>query len=106
MQQSWLWPLFSRMRNGGTAPTPHKPASLATWGHGQISPPTFWLEDGFHFLQKGLFHKGWGRAAHPHREVFAVHIKHDSIILGWCCRTKHRQLLSYGTEDMGRPKMG
>lgn len=79
----------------------HRPSSPQnqpawSWRHGQISLPTFWLEDVFNFLQKGLFHKGWGRAAHPHREVFAVHIKHDSIILGWCCRTKHRQLLPMG----------
>lgn len=67
-------------------------------GHSRISPPTFWLEDCFNFLQKGLFHKGWGRAAHPHCEVFAVHIKHDGVVLGWGCRRERRDLLCHGTE--------
>lgn len=34
IQQSWLWPLFSRMRNSGTAPTPHRTGQP---GHGDMA---------------------------------------------------------------------
>lgn len=66
--------------------------------HGQISPLTFWLEDGFNLLQKVLFHKGWRRAVHSHSEVFAVYIKHDGIVLGRGCRRECRDLLAHETE--------
>lgn len=84
-------------------PTQDRPARRR--GHHQIPPPTFWLEDGFNVLQKGLFHERWGRAAHPHREVFAVHIEHDGVVLGWDCRRERRDLLSHGT-DMRHTQWG
>lgn len=94
MQQPRLQLQFSSMGNSGpmTETPPAQPQ-----GQHWISP-TFWLEDGFNFLQKSLFHKGWGWAAHAHRKVLAVHIKHDGIVLGWRCRRERRDSLSRETE--------